>query len=70
MEAVADERERRFAPDLFLHLPHELRDRLAHLRDSRGPYGDTIDELARTAGDRSAYLELLDRAIALAPEKK
>ena len=68
MEAASDERERRFAPEMFVYLPHEMRERLALLRDARGPHGDSIGELARAAGNRSAYLELLDRAIALAPE--
>jgi hypothetical protein len=68
MDSVADERERRFAPDLLVHLPHEMRERLAELREACGPHGDTIDELARAERDRSIYVELLDRALALAPE--
>jgi hypothetical protein len=68
IDAVAEQRERRFAPDLVPRLPHELRERLLALREARGPHGDSIEDLARAEHDRSAYVELLDRAIALAPE--
>jgi hypothetical protein len=65
---VAEERESRFAPDLLPHLPLDLRERLEVLRDAHHAHSDSIEELARAERAGSEYLELLDRAIALAPE--
>jgi hypothetical protein len=65
---VAEERERRFAPDLWPHLPLDLRERLEALREAHHAHDDSMGELARAERDGSEYLELLERALALAPE--
>jgi hypothetical protein len=65
---VAEARESRFAPDLLPHLPLDMRERLEALRDAHHAHSDSIEELARAERAGSEYLELLDRAIALAPE--